>query len=122
MNGNKCKDCHFFKDENPFEVMSNCKFYPCTNIGVDGWDYWNEVQDEPEHCSAWVKKGEYKPSGIWADMAQLLENLEERIEQDVKAETCYECTGYGDDYYADEDGNLVSSCDTCWVNADEDNE
>lgn len=29
---------------------------------------------------------------------------------------CYECTGYGDDYHFDEDGELVSSCDTCWVN------
>lgn len=30
---------------------------------------------------------------------------------------CYECTGYGDDFRFDEDsGELVSSCDTCWVN------
>lgn len=26
---------------------------------------------------------------------------------------CYECTGYGDDYYQDENGDLVSSCPTC---------
>lgn len=26
---------------------------------------------------------------------------------------CYECTGYGDDYSYDEDGELVSNCDDC---------
>lgn len=26
---------------------------------------------------------------------------------------CYECTGYGDDYYFDEDGELVCACDEC---------
>lgn len=26
---------------------------------------------------------------------------------------CYECTGYGDDYSYDEDGELVSNCTYC---------
>lgn len=26
---------------------------------------------------------------------------------------CYECTGYGDDYSYDDDGELVSNCDNC---------
>lgn len=26
---------------------------------------------------------------------------------------CNECRGYGDDYYFDEDGELVSACETC---------
>lgn len=26
---------------------------------------------------------------------------------------CYECTGYGDDYSYDEDGELISNCDDC---------
>ena len=26
---------------------------------------------------------------------------------------CYECAGYGDDYYHDEDGNLISNCEGC---------
>ena len=29
---------------------------------------------------------------------------------------CYECTGYGDDYYEDEDGNLVCYCPDCPFN------
>lgn len=29
---------------------------------------------------------------------------------------CYECTGYGDDYYVDDDGELVRACDDCCFN------
>ena len=31
---------------------------------------------------------------------------------------CYECTGLGDDYYIDEDGELVSACSDCSFNED----
>ena len=35
---------------------------------------------------------------------------------------CYECTGYGDDYYYDEDrGEWVSACDDC-IYAEDDEE
>lgn len=37
-------------------------------------------------------------------------------EEDRKlADYCYECTGYGEDYFIDENGELVSACDECWV-------
>ena len=26
---------------------------------------------------------------------------------------CYECSGYGDDYYVDDDGELQCRCKTC---------
>ena len=29
---------------------------------------------------------------------------------------CYECTGYGDDYYMDEDGDLICRCPECPFN------
>lgn len=29
---------------------------------------------------------------------------------------CYECTGYGDDWYEDENGEMVSACNTCQYN------
>ena len=38
---------------------------------------------------------------------------------------CYECGGYGDDYYINNDGELVSACDDCphnsanWEDEDE---
>lgn len=32
---------------------------------------------------------------------------------------CYECTGYGDDYYFDENGELVSACSDCVYNRNE---
>lgn len=31
------------------------------------------------------------------------------------SDICYECTGYGDDYSFDENGELVCNCDECWV-------
>lgn len=37
-------------------------------------------------------------------------------------EICYECTGYGDDWYFDENGNLVSACADCWVAKQRDEE
>lgn len=27
---------------------------------------------------------------------------------------CYECKGNGDDYYVDDNGDLVSACDDCY--------
>ena len=29
---------------------------------------------------------------------------------------CYKCSGYGDDYYMDEDGELVCRCTDCPMN------
>ena len=29
---------------------------------------------------------------------------------------CYECSAYGDDYYFDDNGDLVCACDECWYN------
>ena len=29
---------------------------------------------------------------------------------------CYECSGYGDDYYIDDDGELVCACSDCPFN------
>lgn len=29
---------------------------------------------------------------------------------------CYECGGYGNDYYTDKDGELRCACDTCIKN------
>ena len=31
-------------------------------------------------------------------------------------EYCYECSGLGDDYYIDEDGELVCACAECSMN------
>lgn len=36
-----------------------------------------------------------------------------------KADRCYECRGYGDDYYFNDEGELVSACSDCWVNKEE---
>lgn len=33
-------------------------------------------------------------------------------------EICSECMEYGDDYYIDEDGDLISACSDCPFNGD----
>ena len=37
---------------------------------------------------------------------------------------CNECRGYGDDYYFNEDGELVSACETCpiWMKEGEEDD
>ena len=35
------------------------------------------------------------------------------FEADYERDYCYECGGYGDDYYINDDGELVSACDDC---------
>jgi hypothetical protein len=35
-------------------------------------------------------------------------------------DVCYECTGYGDDYYIDSSGELVCACDECPFNGGDD--
>lgn len=39
---------------------------------------------------------------------------------DPDFDRCYECSGYGNDYYVNEDGELVSACDDCPWNGDDD--
>lgn len=45
------------------------------------------------------------------DFVHLLEELED------DSDYCYECTGYGDDYSVDSEGNFISNCDNCPFNA-----
>lgn len=35
---------------------------------------------------------------------------------DYDVDACYECQGYGDDYYFDEEGNMICACDECVYN------
>ena len=41
--------------------------------------------------------------------------------EEERADRCYECTAYGDDYYYDDETQeYVKACDHCWVNEQED--
>lgn len=42
--------------------------------------------------------------------------------EDENNDHCYECTGYGDDYRLDEDGEWVSACTDCPYNGLDDDE
>lgn len=81
MRQNYCKDCHWHNKETPFEILSNGKFYPCHNIGVDGWEYWHEHQTEPEDCDGYCKQGEYVPTDVWAGVAKVASEVGKVLEQ-----------------------------------------
>ena len=42
-------------------------------------------------------------------------NTEISEDEEDYGDVCYECGGYGDDYYYDDSGELVCACDDCWV-------
>lgn len=46
----------------------------------------------------------------------LSEYLREEYLKTTGVDPCYECTGYGDDYMIDEDGDLICNCPTCPYN------
>lgn len=59
-----------------------------------------KVKDAPENIQS-----EYTES----DISKIIKDRE-------AAEHCYECGGYGDDFYTDENGDLQSFCDSCPFN------
>lgn len=44
------------------------------------------------------------------------DDLYNEEEEDDYDDYCYECGGYGDDYYMDENGELVCQCPECAMN------
>ena len=50
------------------------------------------------------------------------DDWDEYPEEDYLRDRCYECRGYGDDYYFDEQGELVSACDECSFNGRDDDD
>ena len=48
--------------------------------------------------------------------------MSRRDQYNLEYDVCYECTGYGDDYYIDENGELQSSCYDCPYNGMEDDD
>ena len=82
----RCGNCHWWKGNgdrpsDPFEVTSDGKIFPCVNLEADGWDYWYANQKEPAHCKEFCKVGEYVPTGIWVDVAKVVEAVAEKVEE-----------------------------------------
>lgn len=51
----------------------------------------------------------------WDNKLISTDELDDDYEEDPY-DYCYECSGYGDDYYVDEDGELVCRCPECPMN------
>ena len=47
---------------------------------------------------------------------------DEYPEEDYYWDRCYECQGYGDDYYIDDQGELVCACVDCYFNGRDDDD
>lgn len=77
-----CEDCHWLREKDPFKVTSNGKIYPCSNIGVPGWNFWDEEQKAPEECEDYCKRGEYVPTGVWAGVSKVVQAVAEKIKED----------------------------------------
>lgn len=84
---------------------------------------FDEAAPEDKRVSAWINgettKGitvEHGPKEIQDKYSETeINNILDEID---RAERCYECGGYGDDYsYDDEAGELVSNCETCPFNS-----
>lgn len=67
-----CKDCHWYRE--------NSEIDPCTNIGESGWEHWMDFKTAPTYCSQYCRKGTYKPEGVWADMAKVINKVSEIID------------------------------------------
>jgi hypothetical protein len=81
-----CKDCHWFDAERMDKPFSNGKIYPCINIGVPGWDVWEDKQQPPETCADYCKEGEYVPTGVFADLAEVVKELATVIKEKKSTE------------------------------------
>lgn len=44
------------------------------------------------------------------------EDYEHDFFDDDDYDRCYECGGYGDDYFINDEGELECACPTCWNN------
>lgn len=98
---------------------SNFVYWADRDVNVDSIHEMEEVDNKIE---TWINSEitsnieiEGGPKSLKSSYGQ--KEINEIIDERERAERCYECTGYGDEYYVDpETGDLVSSCETCPFN------
>lgn len=98
---------------------SNFVYWADRDVNVDSIHEMEEVDNKIE---TWINSEitsnieiEGGPKSLKSSYDQ--KEIDEIIDERERAERCYECTGYGDDYYVDpKTGELVSSCETCPFN------
>lgn len=67
-----CDTCHWRYDK---------PGYSCINIGESGWEYWAEHGKAPATCAEYCKAGEYVPTGVWAAIGKVVDNVADMIEK-----------------------------------------
>lgn len=81
----QCDTCHWLKDpEHWVTKRTDGRMVEnhCQNLGEPCWHYWEEHQTAPENCESYCKKGEYVPTGIWAQIAKVVEAVANKIGED----------------------------------------
>lgn len=43
--------------------------------------------------------------------------MQQEVRMEDYSNICYECTGYGDDFFTNDEGELEPYCPYCWVTA-----
>lgn len=108
------------------------KDYFGDNISESDFVYWADMnvnvdqvhtmEEADGNIDAWINcettsniEVEGGPKDLKSTYSQ--EDIDNIMTERENAEHCYECSGYGDDYYADpETGELISNCETCPFN------
>lgn len=93
--GNIVEDC----------IIGYCESIDSPDYDENCWIYsdelknitWKKSENEDEHKITELEYNHYR-------------------EERERAERCYECTGYGDEYGIDEHGEMISNCDNCPFN------
>lgn len=66
--GENCEGCNWYRPDDPK--------IKCLNLDMDGWEAL-----PTERCENYIQKEDYKPAGIWADMAEVVNRLSEKIKE-----------------------------------------
>lgn len=67
--GESCVGCNWHRPDDPK--------IKCLNLGTDGWEALPK-----ERCEHYIRKEDYKPTGMWAGVAEVLHRLSEKIQED----------------------------------------
>ena len=64
-----CKNCHWFKPDKDFSYAITCLDTFCKT-------------KETDTCENFITTQDYKPTGIWAGVAELVKSVAEELEKD----------------------------------------
>lgn len=144
---NFCKGCGIFDTDNcictgkvrcdEYDAILDIPPADVAPVVRGEWISWEEMFPDRQpvrkglgvFCSVCKKHSDWPDEYCHRCGATMInsESYEDEEEVDIddsdgEPDWCYECTGYGDDYSLNEDGELVHNCDSCKFNPLKDDE